>query len=138
MAERPTPAGPRRLRARLRTAEVGLILPRRGELTAKFAGAFTTLEPLILGCSGSRPLWDAATLVPCDAELHGHLPTRKFLWDEGSLLAAIAAHTRELMTLKRATKRPFIRGPECSVVSVPGAVEIIRRTLEAVVNVEVP
>ncbi len=42
------------------------------------------------------------------------------------------------MTLKRATKRPFVLGPECGVLSVPGAVEIMRRMLEAVVNVEVP
>lgn|GEM_PF-6849900 len=79
IAERPTPAGPRRLRARRRNAEVGLIFPRRGELTAKFAGAFAMLEPLILGRTGSRPLWEGAALVPCDMVLHGRLPTSKFL-----------------------------------------------------------
>ena len=128
----------RRLRARLRDAHVELIFHCCGELTPEFVRAFATLEPVILSLGSSRKLWEDAALVPRDIVLYGNLPTKNFYSDEVCPLAAVEAQTRELLSRMRATGHPFILGSECDVLSVPGAHEIIRRKVEAFMNVRVP
>jgi uroporphyrinogen-III decarboxylase len=102
-----------------------------GELTDAMIRKFGELDPAILSLGSSRPLWEAAPLVPDTTVLFGNLPSKKFSSDRDLSDEDVRKLTRDLIANMKKIGRPFILGSECDILSVKGCECAIHRKVDA-------